>query len=313
MSILDIFKKSPDDPERIRFIDLRRKIVAKPAQPPADSHPPVKSPTSNAEDVDQAIRGIEQPVAEQAIRTMEQAIQQGEQRVGAQRPANLPAYPFVHGPTTYLRPFKGSLFDAEMLLASATIRIAFFHNPLMQSDASGLILTKTEYETNLVQSQQLANPQEFSITGFQFFIEEGISESDKNLIINTGGFQFRYRGGRSFPMIPLISFPRYAASPIARIVTEGYDAALRSEQEQEQREAQRTPRIRDARDRPQRDPNRPLEISLRTTVSATIGSSAFRIRPTESFEVIVGWPQPITVSRPVRLMAQIVGLDWRPV
>ncbi len=203
---------------------------------------------------------------------------------------NFPSsYPYAYSqplPSALLRPLQQPLYDTEIVPASGTpIEIDFFMRQLGQTTAYGSV-TKTEAETNLQQPGQLANPLEFSLFGFLFEVMPGTVLADFVNIYTASAFIFTYTGNRVYLSLPLMRIPQ-------GIGIEGFAATTVGS----------------------------------TTLSAvkngvghvsnyfkfTIGRSALRIRPTESFQIKVRWPNAApTITTNVRCRVYITGLQWTP-
>jgi hypothetical protein len=185
-----------------------------------------------------------------------------------------------------LRPLQQPLYDTEIVPAAATTELIFFQRQLGQTTTFGGV-TKTEAETNLQQPGQLANPLEFSLFGFLFEVAPAVTLADFILIYTAAAFIFTYTGNRVYLQIPLMRIPQ-GVSP------EGFAAVAAG----------------------------PLGAGglvvhngvghVSNFYKFTIGRSALRIRPTESFQARVRWPAGITVAVATRLRVYLTGLQWTP-
>lgn len=199
------------------------------------------------------------------------------------------SYPYAFSaplPSALLRPLQQYLYDTEIIPAAGTpAELVFFQRQLGQTTTFTGV-TKTEAETNVAQPGQLANPLEFSVFGFLFEVMPGTTIADFQAIYTTSAFIFSYTGNRVYLSIPLMRIPQ-GVSP------EGFAATTVGA----------------------------------TTLSAihngvghvsnffkfTIGRSALRIRPTESFQTRVRWPNGAPViGANTRLRVYITGLQWTP-
>jgi hypothetical protein len=180
------------------------------------------------------------------------------------------------------------LYDTEILPSAGTpIELQFFQRQLGQTTAFGGV-TKTAAETNVQQPGQLANPLEFSLFGFLFEVMPATSLADFIAVYTTAVFTFLYTGNRIYLQIPLTRIPQ-GVSP------EGFSALSNQAGPEE-----------------------------RTTVhngvghtsnfyKFTIGRSALRIRPTESFQVRLEYPNgAVTMVADTRLRVFLTGLQWTP-
>lgn len=205
---------------------------------------------------------------------------------------NFPAnYPYAYSqplPSALLRPLQQPLYDTEIIPSASTpIELVFFQRQLGQTTAFGGV-TKTEAETNVQQPGQLANPLEFSLFGFLFEVAPAVTLADFQAIYTASAFIFTYTGNRVYLSIPTMRIPQ-GVSP------EGFAATAVG--------------------------GTPLTaINVHNGVGHisnfykfTIGRSALRIRPTESFQARVRWPNGApTISANTRLRVYITGLQWTP-
>jgi len=201
------------------------------------------------------------------------------------------AYPYAFSaplPSALLRPLQQYLYDTEVFPAAGPPNeLVFFQRQLGQTTTFTGV-TKTEAETNLQQPGQLANPLEFSVFGFLFEVEPATTVADFGLLYATSAFIFTYTGNRVYLSIPLQRIPQ-GVSP------EGFSAL----------DAQAAPAERT------QVHNGVGHIS--NFYKFTIGRSALRIRPTESFQARVRWPNgAVTIAANTRLRTYITGLQWTP-
>lgn len=203
---------------------------------------------------------------------------------------NFPAnYPYAYSqplPSALLRPLQQPLYDTEIIPAVGTpIELVFFQRQLGQTTTFGGV-TKTEAETNLQQPGQLANPLEFSLFGFLFEVEPATVLADFQNIYAKSAFIFTYTGNRVYLSIPTMRIPQ-GVSP------EGFAATTVA--------ATTLAEVH----------NGVGHVS--NFYKFTIGRSALRIRPTESFQVRVRWPNgaPVITAN-TRLRVYITGLQWTP-
>jgi hypothetical protein len=185
-----------------------------------------------------------------------------------------------------LRPLQQPLYDTEVIPAAGTpIEIVFFQRQLGQTTAFGGT-TKTEAETNLQQPGQLANPLEFSLFGFLFEVEPATVLADFQQIYARSAFIFTYTGNRVYLSIPTTRIPQ-GISPEGFASTTVGATTLSTVH------------------------NGVGHVS--NLYKFTIGRSALRIRPTESFQIRLRWPNGApTISANTRLRIFIVGLQWTP-
>jgi hypothetical protein len=207
---------------------------------------------------------------------------------------NFPAnYPYAYSqplPSALLRPLQQPLYDTEIIPAAGTpIELVFFQRQLGQTTAFGGV-TKTEAETNIQQPGQLANPLEFSLFGFLFEVMPATALADFQNIYTASAFIFTYTGNRVYLSIPTMRIPQgvspecFAAAATTVAATTINNLAVH---------------------------NGVGHVS--NFYKFTIGRSALRIRPTESFQVRVRWPNGApTITAPTRLRVYITGLQWTP-
>mgnify|MGYP001572621277 CR=1 FL=1 len=109
----------------------------------------------------------------------------------------------------YLRPLQEPLYDTESInFASVTSPYKFFTRPINQADASGLITSKQESETNINQASMLDYPKEFSILGFNVVLDYTIGLEAQSLIYRRCWFKFTFSGRRPYLQIPLDRIPQ---------------------------------------------------------------------------------------------------------
>jgi hypothetical protein len=138
--------------------------------------------------------------------------------------------------------------------------VIFFQRQLGQTTTAGA-LTKTAAETNLQQPGQLANPIEFSLFGFYFEVQPDINITDFVDVYKQSVFTYTYTGNRVYLQIPLTRIPQGVAP-------EGFAGTVAAQ-------------------------NATIHNGvghISNMYKFTIGRSALRIRPTESFQAKVSWP-----------------------
>jgi len=210
--------------------------------------------------------------------------------------AGFPAsYPYAFSaplPSALLRPLQQPLYDTEILPSTSTpSELLFFQRQQGQTTAFGGV-AKSTAETNIQQPGQLANPLEFSLFGFTFEIEAGVTLSNFNAIYNTSVFSFLYTGSRVYLEIPLTRIP-------AGVAPEGFSSLSG---------------FADADDVERTVVHNGVG-HVSNFYKFTIGRSALRIRPTESFQIQLRWPNgaaSLDATTTVRLRIFITGLQWTP-
>ena len=196
--------------------------------------------------------------------------------------ANWPYAQSMPLPSAILRPLQQPLYDTEILPAAGTpSELIFFQRQLGQTTTYGGI-TKTVAETNLQQPGQLANPLEFSLFAFNFEIEPGTTAVDYIAIFKTSAYTFTYTGNRIYLQLPLSRIPQgvgpdgFTGVAATTFVHNGVG-------------------------------------HISNQYKFTIGRSALRIRPTESFQAKISYPNGAPViSANTRLRVFINGLQWTP-
>jgi len=207
-----------------------------------------------------------------------------------------PSWPYAQSvplPSAILRPLQQPLYDTEMFLAGVALaQRIYFQRQLGQADQSGAIQAKQAAHTNLQQPGQLANPLEFSLFGFLFEIDASCTLVDFIQIYRTAVFSFTYTGNRTYLQIPLTRIPQ-GVSPEGT-ASEGGTAFTSGITH-----------------------NGVGHIS--NIYKFTIGKSALRIRPTESFQVSLAWNNctagVVQTSQPVAQVQSriyLMGLSWLP-
>lgn len=210
------------------------------------------------------------------------------------------SYPYAQSmplPSAILRPLQQPIYDTENLPATSTpTEMIFFQRQLGQTTAYGA-LTKTAAETNLQQPGQLANPVEFSLFGFYIEVQPDITIVDFVNVYKQSVCFFTYTGNRVYLQLPTTRFP-------AGVAPEGFAAAATTAM---------TTTIN-----LQNIHNGVGHVS--NMYKFTIGRSALRIRPTESFQFAIRWPSGAptivgtaavgTTGNQVRIRVILAGLTW---
>jgi hypothetical protein len=209
-----------------------------------------------------------------------------------------PAWPYAQSmplPSAILRPLQQPIFDTEILIrAVALTEKIYFQRQLGQSDAGGGIAAKQDAHTNLQQPGQLANPLEFSLFGFLFEVDCSTTLADFIQIYKCAVFTFTYTGNRVYLSIPLPRIPQ-GVSPEGYGYASGYTVGTLGGVIH----------------------NGVGHIS--NIYKFTIGRSALRIRPTESFQAKLRWqlatgaaatPQTATPVADVMSRVYLIGLSW---
>ena len=217
----------------------------------------------------------------------------------------------------FLRPLAQQLRDTEIydpnkVGHNGPFKLDFFVRPISQkmlmSDE-----TKSLVDTNLTRSGSLAAPFEFSLFGYNFFVEESASDEDKAKIVDGGLFSFFYFGDRRFSDMNLIQMPRRSAK------MDFWDYAHLM---------QRFPQ--EFNIAPSEAPNMTVEQmkksfyawrensnaqcfpSQKHYMPAEVGRSVQKFNSGECFRVEIEWKRAPQVSRPLRLLSCLEGILWSP-
>jgi hypothetical protein len=211
------------------------------------------------------------------------------------------SYPYAQSmplPSAILRPLQQPIYDTENLpITGVPNELIFMQRQLGQTTAYGG-LTKTAAETNLQQPGQLANPVEFSVFGFYIEVQPDIVMSDYIGVYKQSVCFFTYTGNRVYLQIPTTRIPQ-GVSP------EGFAGGTLATGSQV------------------------VHNGVGHTSNMykfTIGRSALRIRPTESFQFAIRWPSGAPGTAPttalvgapfvtglvsvIRIRVIIAGLTW---
>lgn len=214
------------------------------------------------------------------------------------------SYPYAQSmplPSAILRPLQQPIYDTENIPAVSTpTELIFFQRQLGQTTAY-LTQTKTAAETNLQQPGQLANPVEFSLFGFYVEIAPDCTIIDFINIYKQSVVFFTYTGNRVYLQIPTSRIPQ-GVSP------EGFGATAAAAAAGVIVNTVQNGTIH----------NGVGHVS--NMYKFTIGRSALRIRPTESFQWTMRWPSgaPTIVGTTsvgatgsgVRVRTILAGLTW---
>jgi len=221
---------------------------------------------------------------------MQQQAMTGPPPSSAGFPGNYPYAFSAPLPSAILRPLQQPLYDTESFAAAVPTELLFFQRQLGQQQAN-VATAKTAAETNLAQPGQLANPLEFSLFGFCFEVEPGVSIADFNAIYSLQAWTFTYTGNRVYLQIPLTRIPQGVAPEGFTAVADGTAATTTT------------------------------SVMVHNGVGHisnyykfTIGRAALRIRPTESFQVAITQPTAggAAVGNVTRSRVFLLGLQWTP-
>ncbi len=189
-----------------------------------------------------------------------------------------------------------------------TNKIRFFCRPLSFDFAfySKQIVKELD-STNLNQSSMLDYPREFSVTGIGLFLENGISEEDKNAIINNSHLEFIYHGNRCLYDVPLMLMPKVCSEDqLNKLIEEETPVVIGNDK------FLRTQRIKDG--------FYPIDIkykaiyneeSLPVFKNHNI-NECFMLKPGECFGVNLNYSKPPSLSKPIKIMVALDGYLWQP-
>ncbi len=203
----------------------------------------------------------------------------------------------------YLRPLQQPLFDSEYFVPQKGIKdLAFFCNPINKpyghSDE-----VKTKHDTNLWQSKLLDYPIEFSILGFNAIIDSKTSQKDRDALLSNGAlFEFKFSGNRPYLSVPFdhVCSRRPSGKSFSQIIAE---ESLKEDagKEDKEKETQIDQVIKYF------DKYRGSDYH-----KFNLGKSALKIKPGEEFSCSISWKKTPLVSKPVLIIAELIGLRWTP-
>lgn len=206
-------------------------------------------------------------------------------------------------PGVYLRPMQQPIYDTEVLPKKNTpYELRFMQRQLGQNTLHGDYV-KTIAFTNLVQPAQLSNPLEFSLFGFQLYVfdkhGEIVDRRERGRVFGQAAFTFTYTGNRIYLQVPAYLIPADQVPDIAEFMRPVLPTGL----------------VKELHD--QTNPKTPEEIrqeeAKRAMYKFTVGRSALRIRPTESFSFNIEWPYGAPqLHDDVRIALVMRGLMWTP-
>lgn len=175
-----------------------------------------------------------------------------------------------------VRPLRQPLYDSEVTGTAAITEIQYFQRPQGNAMANlppggGTAWSKTTTHTNMTQGGFLASPAHFSLFGFNYEIQSGVTVADFQMLINSGLFEFIFAGTRTYLQIPLTQIPAGVA-PEGMFAMDGATAATSS-----------------------------IHIHngvghVSNVYNFTLGRAALKIMPNEAFKVRVSWPSGQNVA-----------------
>lgn len=227
-------------------------------------------------------------------------------------------YPRADAPCAILRPLKQNQWDSEYVTPEMEDNnLSFFVN-VPPNRFHNLLKKKTKLDTTMQAPKQMSEPMEFSLFGFDVYIEAGIAAEDYYNIVNDCSFVFRYMGGREYLREPLLKFPGIQAR-VRQLELKLPWTDMRDPEKSvpggvsADNMSPFAPAVpltwEDAKKHLQDEIDELWEDRL-GYVRFNIGKAKLRIRPTEAFGVTLEWPKAPKVSRPIRLTAVLVGLTW---
>jgi len=187
------------------------------------------------------------------------------------------------------------IYDTEILVCQDTPNLLRFFQRQLGQYAVDEKTTKTCAETNVSQPGQLSNPLEFDLVGFSILYHG--EENDIKRIKATGGFSFTHTGNRVFEQVPLGMIPSSGQIP-QRIWPEDRAEMLKA-----------------AEDRDVALDKELIRWEKRDFAGFEffVADRIFRIRPMESFQARVEWPNgAVCLSNDVRIQVIMEGLCYIP-
>lgn len=169
-------------------------------------------------------------------------------------------------PRAVLRPIKQPVYDTENVpSAGNAAQLIFFQRPLGQTFAFAPAANKTLADTNLQQASQLGTPQEFDLYGFNVRLGNTVTVADFQAVMDQGVFVFNFGQGRPWLTTQLQDMP----SGVAVSGSTAIDGA--AAQVNDDLPIQGVP-------------------SVKELYNFTVGKKPTRIRPNETFNVTIQWP-----------------------
>ncbi len=232
------------------------------------------------------------------------------------------SYPVAMNPgydRAYLRPLQQPIFDTEWFVPQKRIKeLVFFKNPCYGSKYHFLDEEKTQHDTNLNQSAMLDHPREFSILGFNVIFDAKTEQKDRDALLSNGAqFVFHFSGSRPYLNVPLenvVAKPRSQHSA-AHVVANYWT----KEELNKPSSNLRTPA--DQCEKKSSEPKDDLISHAVQLLEKSIGSdfykfnlgkSALKIKSGEAFYATLSWKKTPYVSKPVKIIVELIGLTWMP-
>lgn len=220
----------------------------------------------------------------------------------------------------YLRPLQQPLFDAEWFVPQKGVKyLPFFKNTNVWDSGDPkcnfefLNELKSKHDTNLNQSGLLDYPIEFSILGFNAILDSKTSQADRDALLSNGAlFTFCF-GNRTYLEVPfenILSKPRQKS--VCHALGDYWKKVELAKPENNPNSC------REATAHEPKDDLIDHAVKLLEKCVGdgfykfNLGRSALKIKPGEAFGAHLSWKKTPQVSRPVRILIEIIGLRWTP-
>ncbi len=217
----------------------------------------------------------------------------------------------------YLRPLQQPLYDTEWFVPGKAIKLLpFFKNPkeyeTLKSTYEFLSEAKTMHDTNMDLPGSLSYPIEHSVLGFNAIIDPKTSQEDRDSLLSNGAMvEFKFSGNRPYLSIPFehICAKRSNDKSTSQVLSERelilVGSAPKKDDQPTQEEIENAALLKTA--------VKLLEkASGKNYYPFNLGKSALKIKPGEQFSMTLSWKKTPLVSRPVRIIMEIIGLRWAP-
>ncbi len=223
-------------------------------------------------------------------------------------------------------PLQQPLFDSEWFIPGKGIKdLPFFKNPIGYEGAhwsnggkfEHLDEIKTKHDTNLNQPSVLDYPIEFSILGFNAFVDSKTSDRDRDALLSSGAlFTFLFSGNRPCLSIPFehILKKSHQKESVCHALADYWTKIESAKPESNITH----PRKDESKEREPKDDLIDHAVKLLEKCVGdqfykfNLGKSALKIKPGEAFRAALSWKKTPLLSKPVKIYVEIVGLRWTP-
>lgn len=216
----------------------------------------------------------------------------------------------------YLRPLQQPLFDTEIFVPGKfTKDLSFFCRPVDQNYQE-VEEQKTIHDTCLNQSKMLDYPLEFSILGFNVIIDSKATPDDRNALLSGGLFQFQI-GGRNYLKVPLENVCARQTSEvsisklIAECMLETKGVRITEDERKEHLKHVAFGGVKVSTPKTDKENSDSVEC-LRSFYKFNLGKCALKLKAGEEFNCILSWKKSPFVSKPVKIITELIGLKWTP-